>query len=695
MPVLGGSSGGGGAVTEVSAVADGAVANGSPVIQLGDGKIATVAGNIAAHTINNGNVTSSINNQQYYAFYNAKTFVNRAAGRGICLAQMGSGYNYRAISKLFNVNTTTGAFGGSGMTSSNFSYPVGSATNYMQYPQGAIWDSATSSWFFCYRKNSSGSYNLVMGKEKTTTGYSHASGYKHNFGSANQYAIYSSYTGTTRFIEARGYKYVITCGNTQAYGRDSCMVHGPFTWSSDANDGGAFAGTALATDYASYNVSADAIYDSANQQIVVVTSKSTTSNDQSLYAFDVAANGTVTYSHGLLNAGGDVAGQIRSISTNTSGDIVWSELNSKKIYAAKNTGSAFTKGNTLAWPSGVYAQVSMAYNPTYKTFLASYASSSGYTSAPTHLIFSVASGTIGGTTQTSIGTGAQYGSYSSYAGYEDNPTSSFKMGGNYVDTTDTFYQYNYGNADSNTTSEFQSNQIATSNAFTGAYIGLAKAAISNGASGKITTKGAINESQTGLAAGSRYSVTSSGTVKTESSLTEAEEPTAIFLGTATATDSILVGDTLQVQDDSATHNDVPKSISFSGTGFTSAYSTDAWTGVINRYNLNTENVSATGTNSIFRATGSGTVLFFVIAGTSQQSTNLKMFIDGIQILETGSVTSGPNYPINLIGEFGGVNTNKHGNPSPTTAFNFNKSFEVKNNNGTATSFSLAYKILGN
>ena len=48
---FGGSGGGGGQVTEISAVAEGAIANGAPCIQSGDGKIATPAGNIAANAV--------------------------------------------------------------------------------------------------------------------------------------------------------------------------------------------------------------------------------------------------------------------------------------------------------------------------------------------------------------------------------------------------------------------------------------------------------------------------------------------------------------------------------------------------------------------------------------------------------------------------------------------------------------------
>ena len=40
MPVTLGGSTEGGALTEISAIADGAVSNGAPVIQSGDGKVA-------------------------------------------------------------------------------------------------------------------------------------------------------------------------------------------------------------------------------------------------------------------------------------------------------------------------------------------------------------------------------------------------------------------------------------------------------------------------------------------------------------------------------------------------------------------------------------------------------------------------------------------------------------------------------
>ena len=370
------------------------------------------------------------------------------------------------------------------------------------------------------------------------------------------------------------------------------MVHGPFTWSSDANEGGSFAGTALSTQNIAtgYNYTADAVYDSANEQIVVVTGGYTSTVNQTLHAFDVAANGTVTYSHGLADAGGStVTGNIRALVTDTSGNLVWSDTGSEKLYAAINSGSAFTKGNSINWPSGVYAQISMAYNPTVKNFVASYVMGTSQQQSPIHLIFTVSAGALGAATKQTTGTGAQFGTYSSYVGYVTYPNSTNPryIGGNYVYTTDTFYQFNFGNADGNTISEVNSNIIATSNTFTGSYIGLAKAAISNGASGTITTKGAINESQSGLAAGIRYVVTSDGTVKTETSLTESESPTAIFLGTATSTTAMLVGDSLAVVDSSAIHKDVPKGVVLSGTSTSSAYSTDNWTSVLTRYGINT------------------------------------------------------------------------------------------------------------
>ena len=114
-----------------------------------------------------------------------------------------------------------------------------------------------------------------------------------------------------------------------------------------------------------------------------------------------------------------------------------------------------------------------------------------------------------------------------------------------------------------------------------------------------------------------------------------------------------------------------------------------------RFNINYSNVSATGTNTILKVTGTGTVLYFILGAASQASTNVKLFIDGVQIIESGNLTTGPNYPYCPIGEFGGINSSKHGNPSPSTAFSFNKSFEVKNNNGTATSFQIAYRIVEN
>ena len=107
MPVTLGGSTEGGALVEISAVADGAVPNGSPCIQLGDGKVAAPAGNIPANVVNTTANCQLTNNSQYYTFYDGITFVDRAAGRGIILGQQGAAYNHRAISKLWTVDTTT------------------------------------------------------------------------------------------------------------------------------------------------------------------------------------------------------------------------------------------------------------------------------------------------------------------------------------------------------------------------------------------------------------------------------------------------------------------------------------------------------------------------------------------------------------------------------------------------------------
>ena len=203
MPVTLGGSTEGGALVEISAVAEGAVSNGSPCIQLGDGKVAAPAGNVPANVVDHAANCQLTNNSGYYTFYNGITFVDRAAGRGIILGEQGASYNHRGISKLWTVNTTTGAGTGNGAGQNSFNYPTGSSINYCNFPQGALWDSATNSWFCCFRRNNSGSYDLVMAKAKTTNGYTQTAGYYHNFGASNHYALFSGHTGTTRFVEAR------------------------------------------------------------------------------------------------------------------------------------------------------------------------------------------------------------------------------------------------------------------------------------------------------------------------------------------------------------------------------------------------------------------------------------------------------------------------------------------------------------
>ena len=405
----------------------------------------------------------------------------------------------------------------------------------------------------------------------------------------------------------------------------------------------------------------------------------------------------------MQDAGGTVAGQIRSLECDDAGNVVWSELNSKKLYAAKNTGSAFVKGNSISWAAGASAQTSMRYNPTYKSWVASYINDTSGSGAaqyqkPNHLIYAVGNGNISNKTLVTVGTGEQAGAYAgSNTGFIDNATSSFKIGGNYSDTTDTFVQYTWGYSGSGNVAYMNSNRIATSNIFTGSYIGLAKAAIADGASGKITTKNAINESQSGLTSGLRYGVTALGVVKSEGSMTDDEAVNAIFLGTATDSDKIFVGNSLNVTDSGAIHNDVPKVLTNSGiqVGAVSSYWTDAIGKAVAK-----QSVTATGSNTILKVSGTGTVLFFYMSNdsTSSSDTNVDVFFDGVQVLNTGTLSTSYTRCLSIVGEFHArLNGTGQGVYHATnTGYTFNKSFEVRRNAlSSTTSFAIAYKILGN
>ena len=80
--------------------------------------------------------------------------------------------------------------------------------------------------------------------------------------------------------------------------------------------------------------------------------------------------------------------------------------------------------------------------------------------------------------------------------------------------------------------------------------------------------------------------------------------------------------------------------------------------------------------------------------SGNSSTNVDVFIDGVQLLNTGSFSTGPSYCMSLVGEWRAEEADNGASLSATDGYQFNKSFEVRRNVlCTATSFNIGYKIL--
>ena len=701
MAVLGagGGSGGGAGVSSVDATASGAITSGKPVFLKGDGTIAQAAGTGSSHALDDSLVCDTYNNSNQNSCYNARTFIDRAAGRGILLHCGSSTYNYQGRYKLFTVNATTGQGSGQNQYSVSTYTNIPVESNYCQFPAGAVWDN-NGYWIAMHRRNSSGSQGLVATKIKTSNGYSMTAHYGHNLGNSGVFSTFSIYTGQTALVKDtdnnRNYL-VMAPGNIT--GGAGIIVYGPLTWTSDANDGlsvGTGASSGQVTAAYMYG-SIAACYDSANNQIIAVHSGGGTgTTNYRLLAFDLNQDtGVPSYSHisGSTRTSSAISGKVECVAADNSGNICWGENDEQKIYSAKNTGSAFTYGGELDGPGTALYLPAMDYVDVADQWAAVWTSASSGSTVPTVQQFSVANGVIGSKTKVLTGAGTQYAGSNGYAGTYTNRSY---QGGPMQPINDKGYVFQFGIPGSPAnTSSVNSVFLGLSNTFTSDYIGLAEAAINNGASGTITTKGAINTAQSGLTAGARFFVTPTGTVKQEGDLTATERSGAVFMGTATNATSILVGDSLKVTDGSAVHNDVPKTLTSSG--FVTQVISYPWYSTIQK-NVNYVTVSASGSSTIFEVQGTGTVLYFIMsaAATSSTNTNVDVFFDGIQVANTGTVSTEDHRSLSIIGDFHGrLNGQGHGNYLTTsTAHNFNSSFEVRRNTASvATSFWIAYKIV--
>ena len=699
---FGGSGGGGGGISSIDATASGAIASGKPAFLKGDGKIVAASGTGSTHALVDALVCDTYNNSTQNACYSSKTIVDRAAGRGILIYCGHSSYNYQGRYKLFSVNSSSGTGAGQNQ------YAVGSysnipvESNYCSIPAGAVWDN-NGYWITAHRRNSSGSYDLIMTKIKTSNGYTYGSHYGHDLGNSGVFSQFNNYTGSTALVKdtENNRNYLVMAPNN-IYGAAGAVVYGPMTWSSDSNsslDLGTGATSGSVTPGYMYG-SLSACYDAANNQIVVVHSSGAAGvNNYRLIAFTLNQDtGVPSYSHvsGQTRTSGSAADKVEGCAADTSGNICWTASTTAKVYSAKNTGSAFTYGGEINGPSGAPYSIVMNYVEAADQWAAiwtSGTSGTGYT--PQVQQFSVSNGVIGSVVKELNGAGSQYAGSSGYAGTYINKVY---QGGYSQAINDKGFAFQFGqDTGTSTTSSVNCVQLGLSNVFTTDYIGLTTAAINDAASGTVTTKGSLNTAQSNLVAGGRYFITPTGTVSIEGDLSDDDKSGAVFLGVATNTTTMLVGDSLKVVDSSAIHKNPAKSIS--STGYSTSANLERWDNWM-AYVAGTTSVSASGTADILKVTGSGTCYYFVISHSSTANTQISvdLIVDGIVIGSPRLVYTSLYRPLSLVGTYSNsYNTTYAGHPVSISVepINFNTSFAVKRVAGSSTSFQIAYKIIGN
>ena len=236
--------------------------------------------------------------------------------------------------------------------------------------------------------------------------------------------------------------------------------------------------------------------------------------------------------------------------------------------------------------------------------------------------------------------------------------------------------------------------FSVSNLDTGSLSGMAQTGASNGNSMVVNLSGATQSGLSGKVAGTKYFVNSSG------SIVDIEPTTTpkAFLGTGLSASEILVGKDLDPVTPTSIQRftDVPLSMNYSGT---TLEANDASLSFVTSlgYHTGYDSVSASGTATVFSATGAGVCRFFIISPnvTSNQTMNMEVYLDDVLVISSGQVNSRTASPLSLVGEYHGhISTSysgiflNHGN------LKFNSKFEVRRAGGVATSFLIGYKIIG-
>lgn len=573
MPVkLGASSSG--ALTKSSFTAANAITAGDPVLIDGAGKVLkqTASGPTAWASAGTGNRYLHYNNTGN-AYGASWSRIDAASGRVAYMRNKHVNSNNRqnnlaAGTCTVNTAATISMAAGYNIAPSNGqSYGVNGDTI------DVIWDDANDGWIELGFADSGVANRIIITKYYSANGIGQAAYIDDSLADAAHNKVTARMGSLVKDDNGKVFAVATSNqGNDGAYYGWTCRL---INFDTNAADGCTY-GTALLADLTTTgnyrHTDLCATFDSSNDQIVVIAGNG--SGGTSVWAIDVAANGTITNSHSALltsltAADGSVSTNVqasnnwwKSIKCDSNGCLA-AVSHQGNICSFRNTGSAFTMGTWIrdedtAQPAGIgttYAnglrvQGINVLTGAADTFCVPYITTASGTQTLKYYMFKVNSGdgTISTTINKTPTTGHSIvvtGSYSSLRGYNRYvPNNNHDVGGTQQQTMSqdgsSYFEYvNYA-------------KVFVTNLDFFEYLGIAEAAINANASGDITLLGGVNENQSSKVAGKEYYLNADGTVTAGSG--------TLPIGTALSATKMLVGKKLTPGTDLQPANNVIKSV---------------------------------------------------------------------------------------------------------------------------------------
>ena len=699
--------GGGAEPTEMTLTASGTVSAGDGIVIQSNGKGKKAAGNVSDGVQTSAASWNHSNSSTWYPFgdlYRMDAENQRAAWIPHTFNQSNGGVYIYPMTVA-----TTGAF-----VAFNSNALLGNMGPGDQVILDAIWDQTNTAWLVALRNSSD---QLQFARFKTTNGTTGTT--YMSTGTADPYATTArSYHGVL-VKDSSGRIYYCCKGGTNDYGSRVQQVN----YSSDSTAADAATlGTAVTTSQVHANDSLGwrtACYDAENDQILTLSGAADNSSNIIITAFDIDGSGALSESHyRVMGINNDLAGSELAQGSNWPQVVSMAATNGRvacqcrygALISLTNTGSAFTAGKVRDGTWGAYGSgttptrimglhVLNGVGGQFAGFYTKNATTSDGLETPIYkVVFGVDSaGNPVNLKESRVGS-ATYGATArgrplDYQSDAENHVAVTGFGGTgnyliYPNITAASGQggsgNNYTRFYSNSASDFDMNLLS----------GSAKTGASNGNTFTLNLSGAT-QTTSGKIPGVKYFFNSIGTLVENKPTTD---PFA-FYGTALSATEINVGRDIQVAtpvSDANLYDTVPKALTSSG--FTNLSISYPWYTTLERAGVAYSTVSASGSNTIFLAEGTGTVLYFVMsaATTSVSDTNVDIFFDGSLVANTGTLPTEDHRPLSIIGDFHGrLNGQGHGHfLNSTSAHSFNSSFEVRRNTASAaTSFWISYKIV--